>query len=141
MVDKFSKEVRSRIMSKIKGKNTRPELLLRKALFKLGYRYGLNHRFKELNFKPDLVMVSRRICIFIDGCFWHGCPKCYKEPKSNKKYWLPKIRRNIERDWEQNRYLKKSGWSIIRVWEHKLVKNSQKTIKEISKKIRLIEMR
>ncbi len=133
MVDRFNKEVRSRIMSKIKGKNTRPELLLRKALFKLGYRYGLNHRFKELNFKPDLVMVSRKTCIFIDGCFWHKCPNCYKHPKSNKKYWLPKIKRNAERDKEQNRYLKKNGWKVVRIWEHELKNDISKSIKKIER--------
>ena len=83
-------------------------------------------------------MVSRRICIFVDGCFWHRCPKCYKEPKSNKDYWLPKIEKNVHRDKEQNKYLKKNGWVVIRVWEHEL-KNLDKTIKKIEKKMINIE--
>jgi DNA mismatch endonuclease (patch repair protein) len=107
MVDKFSKKVRSKIMSRIRGKNTRPELLLRSELHKAGFRYSLKYRFKEMNFVPDIVMVSKRTCVFVDGCFWHGCPKCFKKPKSNKKYWNKKIKRNIERDMEQNLYLKK----------------------------------
>ncbi|MEK6809393.1 MAG: very short patch repair endonuclease [Nanoarchaeota archaeon] len=119
MIDKFSKDTRSIIMSKVQ-RNSKPEQLLRKKLFRSGYRYSLNHRFKELNFKPDVVMVSRRTCIFVDGCFWHRCPRCYKEPKSNKAYWLPKIERNVQRDKEQNRYLKKNGWNVIRAWEHEL---------------------
>jgi DNA mismatch endonuclease (patch repair protein) len=137
MVDKFSKEIRSMIMSKVQ-RNSKPEQVLRKKLFNRGYRYSLNHRFKELNFKPDIVMVSRRICIFVDGCFWHRCPKCYKEPKSNKDYWLPKIEKNVHRDKEQNKYLKKNGWVVIRVWEHEL-KNLDKTIKKIEKKMINIE--
>jgi len=121
-------------MSKVQ-RNSKPEKVLRKKLFSLGYRYSLNHRFKELNFKPDLVMVSRKKCVFVDGCFWHKCPRCYKEPKSNKRYWLPKIERNVQRDKEQNRYLKKNGWSVIRVWEHEL-KNLDKTIKKIERRVR-----
>ena len=134
MVDKFSKETRSIIMSKVQ-RNSKPEQILRKKLFSLGYRYSLKHRFKELNFKPDQVMVSRKTCVFVDGCFWHKCPRCYKEPKSNKRYWLPKIERNVQRDKEQNRYLKKNGWSVIRVWEHEL-KNLDKTIKKIERRVR-----
>ena len=135
MPDRFSKEVRSNIMSKIRGKDTRPEILLRRAIFRSGCRYSLKHRFKELNFRPDLVLVSRKTCIFIDGCFWHGCPKCYKEPKSNKKYWIPKIKRNKERDRQQNKFLKKEGWKVIRVWEHQICKNFEKTKNIIIKKI------
>ncbi len=136
MTDVFKKEVRSHIMSKIKGKNTKPEFLLRKELFRLGYRYSLNYRFKELNFKPDIVMVSRKVCIFVDGCFWHRCPKCYKEPKSNRKYWIPKIQHNVERDKRQNSYLKKEGWKVIRIWEHEINENIIKVIKKIEKKIK-----
>lgn len=131
MTDRFSKEVRSKIMSKIRGKNTKPEIILRKALFRRGYRYSLNHRFKELNFKPDLVMVSRKTCIFIDGCFWHGCKKCYRPPKSNKRYWIPKIRRNVGRDREQDKYLKKNGWKVVRIWEHEINKDLGKVIQKI----------
>jgi len=119
-------------MSKVQ-RNSKPEQVLRKALFRLGYRYSLNHRFKELNFKPDIVMVSRKVCIFVDGCFWHKCPKCFKAPKSNKRYWKPKIERNVERDKEQNIYLKKNGWKVIRVWEHEIRKNLDKVLNRIIK--------
>ncbi len=135
MSDKFTTEIRSRIMSRIRGKNTKPEIMLRKALFLLGYRYGLNHRFKELNFKPDIVMVSRKTCIFVDGCFWHGCARCYKKPKSNKKYWIPKIEGNKKRDMRQNRFLKKNGWKVIRIREHSLNKNLSSCVDKIVKKI------
>ncbi|MCK4927799.1 MAG: very short patch repair endonuclease [Candidatus Aenigmarchaeota archaeon] len=135
MADIFTKEVRSKIMSKIKGKDTKPEIFLRKVLFRLGYRYSLRYKFKELNFKPDMVMVSRKICVFMDGCFWHGCSRCYKEPKSNRDYWVSKINRNIERDKEQNEYLKKNGWKVIRVWEHDLKENPTKTIIRVIREI------
>lgn len=135
MADFFSKGTRSRIMSRISGKNTSPELKLRKQLHLMGYRYSLRYRFKELNFKPDIVMVSRKICIFVDGCFWHRCPRCYKAPKTNKKYWLPKIERNVQRDKEQNRYLKTHGWKVIRIWEHDIDKNLDKILKMIIVKI------
>lgn len=135
MVDTFSRETRSRIMSKVQ-RNSKPEQVLRKRLFQLGYRYSLNHRFRDLNFKPDLVMVSRKTCIFIDGCFWHKCPKCYRPPKSNKNYWIPKLERNVERDREQNRYLKKNGWKTIRIWEHEVKKNLDKSIKKIENLIK-----
>jgi DNA mismatch endonuclease, patch repair protein len=122
-------------MSKVQ-RNSKPEQILRKALFRLGYRYSLNHRFKELNFKPDIVMVSRKKCIFIDGCFWHGCKKCYKEPKSNKKFWKSKIKRNKERDKEQNSFLKKNNWKVIRVWEHEINSKLENILDKIIKKIK-----
>lgn len=130
MADVFSKSTRSKVMSKVQ-RNSKPEQILRKALFKLGYRYSIKHRFKELNFTPDIVMVSRKVVIFVDGCFWHKCPKCYRPPKTNKKYWLPKIERNVQRDKEQNRFLKKNGWKVIRVWEHEVYDNLESSIKKI----------
>lgn len=134
MPDKFSKKVRSKIMSKVQ-RNSKPEQFLRKALFKEGYRYSLRHRFKELNFTPDITMVSRKLCIFVDGCFWHRCPKCYKEPKSNKAYWIPKINRNVERDKEQNKYLKDRGWKVIRFWEHDIQKRLEWCVLKIKKTV------
>ena len=122
-------------MSKVQ-RNSKPEQIIRKALFRLGYRYSLSHRFKELNFKPDIVMVSRKVCIFIDGCFWHKCSKCFKAPKSNERYWKPKIKRNVDRDKEQNDYLKKEGWRIIRVWEHEISNNLGKVISKIVRRIK-----
>ena len=135
MADKFDKETRSRIMSKIRGKNTKPEILLRKKLFQEGFRYSLKYRFKEKNFIPDIVMVSRKICIFVDGCFWHKCPKCFKEVKSNKKYWKNKIDSNVKRDKAQNKFLVKNGWKVIRVWEHEINNNVEKIKNKILKKI------
>lgn len=135
MVDKFLKQTRSKIMSRVQ-RNSKPEQILRKGLFRLGYRYSLNHRFKELNFKPDIVMVSRKVCIFVDGCFWHKCPRCFKAPKSNKKYWGPKIKRNAQRDRNQDIYLRKNGWKVIRVWEHEIRKDIHKILSKVNKKLK-----
>ena len=136
MADVFSKETRSKIMSCIRGKDTKPEIMLRKELFKRGYRYSLKHKFKGLNFTPDMVMVSRKICVFVDGCFWHKCPECYKRPKSNKDYWERKIERNIQRDKEQNEFLKSKGWNVIRVWEHEILKTLDQTLRRIMDEIK-----
>lgn len=136
MADIFSREARSKIMSAIRSKDTKPEILLRKKLFNQGYRYSLKYRFKELNFRPDIVLVSRKTCVFVDGCFWHKCPKCYKPPRSNRSYWVPKLDRNVERDSEQNRFLRKNGWKAIRIWEHELWKDADKSVKKIEKIIR-----
>ena len=136
MADRFSKTVRSRIMSSIRGKDTKPEVLLRKALFRRGYRYSLGYRFKGLNFTPDMVLVSRKVCVFVDGCFWHACPKCSRPPKSNRMYWAPKLERNRERDRQQDAYLKENGWEVIRVWEHEINRNLERAVGRVIEAVR-----
>lgn len=133
MADIFTKEKRNEIMSLIRSKNTKPELALRKlissSLYPLGYRYRIH--YKKVPGSPDVVFVSKKVAVFVDGSFWHG----YKLKKSGKsvpkKYWLPKIERNIQRDREVNRKLKKLGWTVIRVWEHDLKKNPSKVLEAI----------
>lgn len=121
MVDMFSKEKRSDIMSKIRSKNTKPELMLRKALFKAGAR---GYRLKsKLPGSPDLAYTKAKVAVFVDGCFWHGCPTCYSEPGQNKDYWKSKLERNKERDYKANEELKLLGWKIIRFWEHQVKKD------------------
>jgi DNA mismatch endonuclease (patch repair protein) len=111
-------------MSRIRAKNTQPEIILRKAISKTGIRgYRLNYRLLG---KPDIVFPKRKIAIFIDGCFWHKCPKCFKKPATNKKFWLEKIEGNKRRDKKVNRHYKKMGWKIIRIWEHDLEKKDFK---------------
>ena len=132
-MDKISKEVRSHNMSKIKSKNTKPEILLRKLLWANGLRYRIHYK---LSGSPDIVFVSNRLAVFVDGCFWHKCPKCYVEPKSNTAFWKEKARKNRERDKRNERALKKSGWGVLRVWEHEIKKNPSKTVQKITKKLR-----
>ena len=130
MADKFSKETRSKIMSKIRNKNTRPEIKIRKLLYCSGHKgYRLN--YKKASGKPDICYVGKKIAIFIDGCFWHGCPKCYKRPKSNKKYWSEKIKINKKRDKKVNLALKKENWTVLRFWECQVNKKTENIFNKI----------
>ncbi len=104
-------------MSNIRGKNTRPEILLRKELWRRGYRYSLK---SKLPGKPDIAMPCRKTVIFVDGCFWHMCPDHFQMPANRKEFWKPKLIGNKERDEIVNRKLKKLGWKVIRIWEHEI---------------------
>lgn len=114
-MDKVSKETRSRNMSLIRAKNTQPELLVRKALHKLGFRYRIHY---PLQGKPDIIFPSRKLAIFIHGCFWHGhgCKFDHK-PKSHKLFWSSKIIKNKKRDLRNNKALEEKGWQVLIVWE------------------------
>ena len=116
MVDKISKEKRSKVMSAIHSTNTAPELKLRKALFAKGYRYRIHYGKNKI----DVAFPSKKVAIFIDGCFWHGCPIHSHMPKSNQEYWIPKLQRNIRRDKLTTDVLTDNGWVVLRVWEHEL---------------------
>lgn len=119
-MDKLTKEQRHRCMSAIKGKNTKPELLVRKFLFSRGFRYRLNH--PRLPGHPDIVLRKYRTVIFVNGCFWHGHKNCryFVIPKTRTEWWLDKINRNIDRDQANILALKKSGWRVITIWECQL---------------------
>lgn len=119
-MDKLTKEQRHRCMAAIRGKNTKPELLVRKFLFSRGYRYRLNH--PRLPGHPDIVLRKYRTAIFVNGCFWHGHKDCkyFVMPKSNTKFWKTKIQRNQERDIAEQRKLAAMGWHCITVWECQL---------------------
>ncbi len=116
MADVFSKSKRSEVMAKIRGRgNKDTEIFLLKLLRRnqiTGWR-----RNESVFGKPDFVFRKQKIAVFVDGCFWHGCPKCYREPKSNKPFWRNKIARNRERDLEVNRFLRSHGWKVLRFWE------------------------
>ena len=112
-----SQSVRSRNMSMIKSANTSPEKTVRSVLHKLGFRFRL-HR-KDLPGTPDIVMPKYKMIIMVHGCFWHqhaNCPRSHK-PKSNKGYWLPKLKRNIERDKKAKMDLESKGWKVLIIWE------------------------
>jgi DNA mismatch endonuclease (patch repair protein) len=116
MIDKVTKDTRSRMMAAIRSTNTTPEILLRKALFSRGFRYRLHQ--KNLPGSPDIVFASRRAVILVDGCFWHGHTCGYARlPLSNVKYWSAKISRNVQRDSDNIKFLSQQGWRICRVWE------------------------
>lgn len=115
--DVLTPEQRSYCMSQIKGKNTKPEVELRKALWSLGYRYRIGNRLPG---KPDLVFTSFRTVVFIDGCFWHKCPNHFVQPKTRTQFWLDKINGNVARDQRNNKALRSQGWQVVRIWEHEI---------------------
>lgn len=118
-MDTISAEQRSRVMALIRGKNTKPEMAVRKVLHAMGYRYRLHDR--SLPGCPDLVFRSRRKIIMVNGCFWHRhkCPY-FRMPKSRVEFWAAKLERNSRRDAKNRRALVKAGWSVLVVWECEL---------------------
>lgn len=129
MVDKFSRETRSRIMAAIKGKNTNPEMAVRKILWSRGIRYRIHDN--TVFGTPDISNKRKKLAIFIDGCFWHGCKRCYRPPKSNVEYWKNKIVDNKKRRSDVLRYLRKDGWMIFQFWEHEVISNPDKVAMKI----------
>jgi DNA mismatch endonuclease (patch repair protein) len=121
-MDKVSKKVRSEIMRKVRSSNNKStERRFRARLIQLGLRgWKVRPNFK---FSPDFIFEKEKIAIFIDGCFWHGCPICKKYPLSNMKYWDKKINRNMNRDKKANKELTEQGWKVLRFWEHELKEN------------------
>ena len=117
MTDVFTPEKRSAVMAKVKGRGTKPELQVRKALTVLGVRYRLNR--KDLPGSPDVVMAGRRLAIFVHGCFWHGhdCARGGRVPKANRDYWLAKVARNKARDAAAEAALMALGWRVETIWE------------------------
>ncbi|GAA3972626.1 very short patch repair endonuclease [Pedobacter ginsengiterrae] len=120
MADVHSKETRSYNMSRIRGKNTKPEMLVRQFLHANGFRYRLH--VKDLPGKPDIVLFKYKTAIFIQGCFWHGHDQCkyYVVPKTKTDWWLSKINGNKTKDIININSLKKAGWRVIEVWECEL---------------------
>ncbi len=128
-MDVFSKKKRSEIMSKIRSKDTKIEIIFRKALWNEGFRYRKN----SVGYfgKPDMVLKKYKTVIFTDSCFWHNCPYHGYLPKSNLRYWRKKINRNKERDKEVDRHYKKIGWKVLRVWEHEIKKDPEKAVGKV----------
>lgn len=132
MADVHSKEIRSFNMSQIKGKDTKPEILVRKFLFANGIRYRLHD--KRLPGKPDMVFPKYKKVVFIHGCFWHGHENCkyFVVPKTRTEWWLNKINSNKKKDAESVYALKKQGWKVITIWECELKpKTKDKKLKSI----------
>ena len=116
MVDRVDKVTRSRIMKANRGRNTSPEIELRKALFKIGFRYRIHHN--NLPGKPDIVLKKYRLAVFVHGCFWHG-HNCKRHPKSksHREFWEAKIAKNKQRDSVNKKELRRLGWRVLTVWE------------------------
>lgn len=117
MTDVMTPEERSRCMAAIKGKDTKPEIIVRKYLFSRGLRYRIHNR--KLPGSPDIVLKKYKTVVFVDGCFWHGHEDCkyFRMPKSNVYFWKHKIAMNMSRDYANNVDLELAGWKVIRIWE------------------------
>ena len=137
MVYKFKVSAkRSDLMRKIRSDRTTPEILLQKALRKAKIKFRKN--CSALAGKPDIVLLAKKITVFVDGEFWHGYrwKQKKKKIKDNRGYWIPKIERNIARDRKHNRKLKKSGWQVIRFWQQQVIKDLPGCIQKIKKSLK-----
>ena len=133
-----SSEAALKRMRAAKPRDTAPEKALRSALFRKGMRFRVDQKpIKELNRKADIVFRTTKVAVFVDGCFWHGCPIHGTQAKANAEFWKNKIRQNQDRDADTNKSLKKIGWKVIRVWEHENPEKAAKRISSIIVKRRL----
>ncbi|MEV6275701.1 very short patch repair endonuclease [Nocardia sp. NPDC051832] len=126
-------EGRSRNMRANRRSDTKPEILLRRALHRLGYRYRKDLRLDlgSAKVRPDIVFTARKVAVFVDGCFWHVCPQHGRQPTMNEWYWTPKLRRNIERDRAADVALAEAGWRVVRLWEHEPVEDAVTAVIEV----------
>jgi len=134
-MDVFSKAKRSEVMSHIRSKaNKGTEIALARLLrrnFVNGWR-----RHLPLPGRPDFTFQKSKLIVFVDGCFWHGCPKCYRPPKTAQGYWSQKIQRNRSRDTRVKHELRKGGWRVLRIWECDLEKHPEKCVRQIMNLLR-----
>jgi DNA mismatch endonuclease, patch repair protein len=135
VADTLSPEERSARMALVRGKNTRPEVAVRKAMTALGYTYRLHRR--DLPGSPDLVLPKFKTVIFVHGCFWHRHPGCdrTRQPKSRRGFWLRKFRENVERDRRGRAALRRAGWATVIVWECQ-TEDPERLIRILSRSIR-----
>lgn len=130
MADVFTKAKRSEVMSRIRASGNKGTELALIILLRCHQITGWR-RNQFVFGKPDFVFLKQRVAVFVDGCFWHGCPRCYRQPKSNLKFWKQKISRNRKRDLVVNKELRRKGWRVVRIWEHDIAKHSSQSIRKI----------
>lgn len=135
MTDVLSSKQRSRLMARIRGRDTKPEWILRSGLHRLGFRYRLGGA--GLPGRPDLVLPRHRMAIFVHGCFWHRHPDCKRSslPKTNAAFWRDKLDRNVQRDAENRRDLEAAGWKVITVWECELYRDPVRTTERVASRL------
>ena len=130
MSDVHSPEQRSFNMSRIRSRDTKPEMIVRSLVHQMGYRFRLHK--KGLPGTPDLVLTAHRKVIFVHGCFWHGCPNCkLHTPRSNSAFWAKKVTTNKARDQHKVQALRKMGWRVYTIWECGLRKSPQRTLARV----------
>ena len=125
MTDVLTKTQRSFNMSRIRSENTGPEIKFRNFLYSHGVKNFKMHPSK-ITGRPDFYFPKEKLAVFIDGCFWHGCKKCFRKPETNKDFWLEKITNNIKRDSEINSLLRKQRLRVVRFWEHEIKNSAEK---------------
>ena len=133
MADVLTDEQRKLCMSRIKGRDTKPELALRKALWAQGLRYRKHSRLPG---RPDVVFPGPRVVVFVDGCFWHRCPDHFVSPSNNACFWKTKIDRNVQRDKGVNSKLQGDGWRVVRLWEHEIRENLDQCVQLVEEIVR-----
>jgi DNA mismatch endonuclease (patch repair protein) len=117
-----------------RSKDTTPERAIRSALHRAGFRFFVHRRPEAgLRCTADIVFPAKKICIFVDGCFWHGCEVHGRTPKRNAGYWQPKIARNVERDRRNDAWLGDAGWTVLRIWEHEPVESATARVAAVLK--------
>jgi DNA mismatch endonuclease, patch repair protein len=131
MADIWDKQKRSDVMSRIRSHGNKATELRLIEIFREAHITGWRRKQLLLG-KPDFVFCKQRLAVFVDGCFWHRCPKCYRRPSSNQAFWDEKVRRNRKRDLLVTRELRKAGWRVLRIWEHQL---SAKTMGHLIQRI------
>jgi DNA mismatch endonuclease (patch repair protein) len=132
MADIWTKTKRSEVMSLIRGKGNKETEHALLTLLKQNKITGWR-RHLPLPGKPDFAFPKHKVAVFVDGCFWHGCPKCYTRPKTNRKFWDKKREDNMARDRRVNRELRRQGWKVIRIWQHSLRKSPETCLNRIRK--------
>ena len=134
MTDNIDRETRSRVMASVRSSGNRStEKRLLSALIEAKVE-GWRTQARDLAGIPDFVFDKEKIAVFVDGCFWHGCPHCYRRPHSSRNYWDEKVKKNMARDKRVAAKLRRSGWSVLRVWEHSL-SEPEKAVSRIKSKI------
>jgi DNA mismatch endonuclease (patch repair protein) len=133
MTDVMTSQQRRRCMANIRGRDTKPEVRLRKALWRRGLRYRLHAKVMG---RPDFLFVKQKVAVFVDGCFWHRCKRHFSLPKTNAVFWEGKIGKNVHRDKMVTRGLRRLGWRVIRVWEHEVESNLKGLTARISRQLR-----
>jgi len=136
MADVFSKAKRSEVMRAVKGKNTKIELLFRKALWRRGFRYSTNSR--KYFGTPDIVLRRYKTVIFVDSCFWHGCGKHCRLPAVRGVFWKNKITTNKARDKKVSAFYRRRGWTVFRIWEHDMKKSIDRLLHTIEYNLRYL---
>lgn len=128
MTDNLSKKQRSTTMSKIRSTWTSQEKIIHNLLKGRKIKHRMHPKIAG---SPDIILPDKKLAIFLHGCFWHKCPKCYREPKTNVDYWSPKIRANVRRDSENMNALRRDEWKVKRIWEHEIKSDINRSVEKI----------